>query len=84
MTSSFTRKNNIFPVSKLGFDFCLSKQRFPSIKKCKFGKKHFFNYDFIMMFRIPCDTHLEMKINRAKFDVCIPKSFGEFETDEQT
>ena len=57
---------------KLKAGFRWSKKRFSSVKNCKFQKCH----------QPPYDTHPSEVINSAKFDVCMPSSFGgEKQTD---
>ena len=71
MTSSLTKRDEIFfQGDRLGASFCLYTKRFSSVKKCKF-KKIILDYDAISTY----DTHPEMVINHAKFDVCTPGSF---------
>ena len=61
-----------------GTGFRLSQKPRSSVQKCGFLKK----LSLIMTSPTPYDTHPEGVINRAKFDVNTPGSFGGVTTDK--
>ena len=66
---------------KLGTGFRLSKQ-FSSVGKHQF-KKIIFDYDPIIRYEFPYDTHPGDVINRVKLDVFTLSSFGDNYTDRE-